>query len=271
MQEAVDDWNKFLKKTHDEQTLARVGNKVVKYASLEEMNKVITKNNLCFNDVLENPQLMLRYASVKRQYDICKSPTHEQKLRYAFDLYCKSPHPFKPSSASYFLKKYKSRVAVLDPTMGWGGRLVGATAVGVPKYIGIDSNVNLKPCYDKILSVIQPNNILLDLRFQDALSVDYSQLEYDVVMTSPPYFNIEIYPHMKKRTKQEWIREFYNPLFESIWMNLKHGGYLLLNINDEMYEKAFKPLLGECSEKEIILRQTPANSKKKEYMYVWIK
>ena len=27
---------------------------------------------------------------------------------------------------------------VLDPTMGWGGRLVGACVLDVPKYIGID-------------------------------------------------------------------------------------------------------------------------------------
>jgi hypothetical protein len=31
------------------------------------------------------------------------------------------------------------------------------------------------------------------LMFKSALDVDYSKLEYDMVLTSPPYYDIEVY------------------------------------------------------------------------------
>ena len=41
--------------------------------------------------------------------------------------------------------------SVLDFTMGWGGRLIGACAYNVPMYIGIDANKNLIEPYKKMI------------------------------------------------------------------------------------------------------------------------
>ena len=60
---------------------------------------------------------------------------------------------FKSSTAKYIYKKYNA-TSVLDPTMGWGGRLLGAMALGID-YYGIDTNLDLnEPYEDMILSLI---------------------------------------------------------------------------------------------------------------------
>jgi DNA modification methylase len=79
--------------------------------------------------------------------------------------------------------------------MGWGGRLVGACIAGVPKYIGIDTNRNLEAPYKNMCEQLKKLSPCTDaqLLFVDALTVDYSAFEYDMVFTSPPYYNKEIY------------------------------------------------------------------------------
>ena len=88
--------------------------------------------------------------------------------------------------------------SVLDFTMGWGGRLVGACALDVPNYIGIDSNKQLKEPYQRMVKLLNKlgTNTKINLMFKDALKVDYSKLDYDCVLTSPPYYNVEVYEGM---------------------------------------------------------------------------
>jgi len=79
------------------------------------------------------------------------------------------------------------------------------------------------------------------LIFRDALKVDYSMLEYDVVLTSLPYFNRERYANQVERTDAVWIQEFYHPLIISVWNSLKEGGHMLLNVDRKTYEEAIVP------------------------------
>ena len=48
---------------------------------------------------------------------------------------------FKSTTAKYLYQKYNAE-SVLDPTAGWGGRMLGAWALGID-YTGIDTNINL--------------------------------------------------------------------------------------------------------------------------------
>jgi hypothetical protein len=61
-----------------------------------------------------------------------------------FCLYNKPINAFKPLNALQIYKKYKP-TAVLDPTMGFGGRLLGASVCPfIKSYIGIDTNKDVK-------------------------------------------------------------------------------------------------------------------------------
>ena len=172
---------------------------------------------------------------------------------------------------------------VLDMTMGWGGRLVGACALDVPEYIGIDMNKDLEEPYKQMTTKLKElgTKTKIKLMFQNALNVDYSKLKYDMVFTSPPYYNIEIYKGTERMKKDQWDNEFYKPLFEKTYKYLQRNGYYILNVPEEVYTRVCIPLLGKA---DILfpLKKAERNrsiSKKgnkieinyKEYIYIWKK
>jgi len=171
--------------------------------------------------------------------------------------------------------------------MGWGGRLVGAYCSRVPKYVGIDNNKRLKTHLEKMKDTLTSRNDItftkIELLNEDCLTVDYSQYEYDMVFTSPPYYNKELYgSESVARTEEEWETEFYIPIFRKTWTHLLKGGRYCLNIPAPLYEKICVPMLGEATEqielnkfsRTIPKRETVRKNigdKYKEYIYVWIK
>jgi len=205
--------------------------------------------------------------------------------KYIFNLYFSSITIFRPVMAMEVYCRFRPRIAVLDPTMGWGGRLVGACALDLPKYIGIDANPNLDPLYKKMCVFLQPrSSTKIELFFQDALTMDYSKFKYDMVFTSPPYYNIEIYRKNNGRksgkiqekdievqkTKEEWNETFYKPLFERTWAAMQSPGYYILNVPQEVYESSCISILGKSQKKIELKKQKRANGYI-EYIYVWIK
>jgi hypothetical protein len=103
---------------------------------------------------------------------------------------------------------------------------------------------------------------------------DYSKLDYDMVFTSPPYYNLELYSGTKKRSKKEWEEDFYTPIFTNTFKYLKSGGFYCLNISQKIYNDIAKKILGEANEL-ILLKKSPRFKKEKEnykeYIYVWKK
>jgi hypothetical protein len=185
---------------------------------------------------------------------------NEYKKWYSiFNVYQSSISVFKPVLAMEIYNKFKPHT-VLDPTMGWGGRLVGACALnssssseknpsGFPKkYIGIDLNKSLEKPYSEMKEKLKElgTKTEIQLMFKSALDVDYSKLKYDMVYTSPPYYNIEIYKGTTKQSKEEWDENFYKPLFEKTYKFLENNGHYILNVPNEVYERVCIPLLGKA-------------------------
>jgi hypothetical protein len=96
--------------------------------------------------------------------------------------------------------KYKPS-SILDFCAGWGGRLIGACALNVPEYIGIDINGGLEQYYNKISDFFADEERKKRLKvktqfkmfYESAITFDYSKIEYDMVLTSPPYYFLEKY------------------------------------------------------------------------------
>ena len=47
--------------------------------------------------------------------------------------------------------------SVLDPTAGWGGRMLGAWVMGID-YTGVDTNTNMKIAYDNMMDMLDEYN-----------------------------------------------------------------------------------------------------------------
>ena len=195
---------------------------------------------------------------------------------------------FKSTTAKYLYKKYKA-TGVLDPTAGWGGRMLGAWALGI-NYVGIDTNIEMTPAYDAMMTFLQEeagefgnglfteqNDSNLKMIWQSCLDVDFSKIDYDFVLTSPPYVNLELYEHMTPWQKDEdFYKNFFTPLRTKCVTHIKKGGNVAFNISPKMYEDALKFGLTPCDEEEDLKQQMgqKANSlkvgkKKQDKIYVW--
>ena len=185
---------------------------------------------------------------------------------------------FKSTTAKYLYQKYNA-TSVLDPTAGWGGRMLGAWALGID-YTGIDTNTNMKSAYDGMIEMLnnktpaifeQPK---LEMLWQSALDVDFSNIDYDFVLTSPPYVNLEIYEHMEPwESDEKFYVDFFIPLWQKCMDNIKPGGTICFNISPKMYEDAVSFGLPVCEDEEDLKQQLgqQTGKKKQDKIYIWFK
>ena len=258
--------------------LSRVGNKVVDRFTYHERLNTVGNKGINFYDLLFNREMFLEKRYVQNAIAFCErddarlQPIEKTWIR-VMTMYFGSVNIFRPLIAAKLYDLF-APTCVLDPTMGWGGRLVGAMVRDVPRYIGIDSNTNLRAPYKKLLKLLKPQSkTKAALRFEDALGVDYTKLKYDMVLTSPPYFHIEKYGDADDSlytTKDEWYNLFYKPLFRRTFDSMQIGGYYCLNVPEEIYANACAPLFG-AAHAVISFEKKPRPNNYKENVYVWRK
>ncbi len=195
-----------------------------------------------------------KYSGKQRRE--CKSVTGKECTLYPFPVGMKVLSMFKP-------KKW------LDPCAGWGDRLRCAIAYGC-EYLGVDTNTDMAPAYQKIIETGDPAKVQVKLgRFQ---SVRLTK-KYDLVFTSPPFYTKEVYAHMKIwETVTEFMTEFMKPLLRKSYKYLEDGGHLVLYIEDKGVD-SFIPLMKDYAE-TVGLKYEGAfyyeSSTPRPY-YVWLK
>jgi tRNA1(Val) A37 N6-methylase TrmN6 len=167
--------------------------------------------------------------------------------------------------------KYNAK-RVLNFCAGWGGSTVAAAALNLEAYYGVEINTDLSQPYDKMISYLKTkSNTLFDIQFCDALNVDYTQLKYDTVFSSPPYYFIEKYSNnIKYKSKTEMNEKFYNPLFTKTFDGLQPHGNFIINVCCEVYVNVLQPLLGEAHEM-FPLKKSKRQNNYTEFVYVWKK
>ena len=276
-EDAIKDYKKLkkidLSKVSNE---TRIGNKFVdRFTFLARLETISKKGISYFEFIYDTNYHEKKY--IKKLLDYQQGDDFHVSLYRVFKLHCGSIGLFKPLNAMEIYARFKPQ-SVLDFTMGWGGRLVGACVQNVPNYIGIDTNQSLKEPYGEMVKLLEKMDIHTNIKlmFEDALNVDYSTLEYDMVFTSPPYYNIEIYEGSSAKTDQEWINDFYIPIFNKTYKHLKPAGHFILNVPMKLYEEICLDLFGPADLQIALKKKTrPKNSFTKkdynEYMYVWCK
>jgi hypothetical protein len=260
----------------------RTGNNIVDYFTFCERLKTRGKYNANYFDFIENIEWFKTKKFIRNMityYATIKNKTNKKNdhvvYKEIYNICISSINIFRPIVAAEIYCLYKP-TTVLDFTCGWGGRLVGACVTNVPKYIGIDINHNLNIPYQNLvqtlLNTVRPAPITdICIMFKDALTVDYSNLDYDFVLTSPPYYSLEKYPNnIAYNSKTDMNQLFYKPIFEMTFMHLNSGGHYCLNVNNEIYQQCCIPTLGEAHDK-IPLKKNSRQNGYHEYIYVWHK
>lgn len=118
---------------------------------------------------------------------------------------------------------------VLDPCSGWGDRLIGAIAAGV-NYIGVDPNPCLVDGYQAIIDRFADGGEYKMIKSE----IQTAQLDCnpDLVFTSPPYFDLEVYPGSTAGSLDMWINDFLYPMLKKCYDVLNPGGVQCMVIND---------------------------------------
>ena len=153
---------------------------------------------------------------------------------------------FKPNAAKA-LYDYFDVKNVLDFSAGWGDRLAGFYAsLNTELYVGLDPRVENHPIYhkqaqyyDKLLTMFENDKKVF---FHDSPAEDFDYSEYndtfDIVFTSPPYFNVERYSYddtqswVRYKTINDWNKDFLHKAIEKMWSSIRSGGKLCVNISD---------------------------------------
>jgi len=254
---------------------SKLGCKLIDYFFFQQRLETTGNKGIHFFHFLENIEYYKTKKYIQTLLSFCDNTNRYKdnaikKYYYCYGLCFGRVNAFKITNALCIYNKYKP-TKVLDPFAGFGGRLIGCALNNI-KYTGIDLNIDLKSSYDKLFDFLNTNSLcnlnLFEMIYENSENIDYSGMDYDMVFTSPPYYNIEIYRHTIKKTEKEWDL-FYVKVFENLWKYLKNDGYFIININDKIYNKILVPLLGPCNEL-FPLKKSSRNSYI-EYIYVWHK
>jgi hypothetical protein len=157
---------------------------------------------------------------------------------------------FRPSIAKAFYVLCASslgstRLRVLDPCGGWGDRLLGALASGVVSTVTVvDPNPLLHPGYTS-MALLEPSICVKTICSPFELA-DLELDLFDVVFTSPPFYDKERYwapgsagqaeafpgPRGAALWQKHWLEQWYLPFLTKAASSVRLGGIIGLYVCD---------------------------------------
>lgn len=189
--------------------------------------KVLTHFQPHFWDVTIHRKLPLREAFSKPEIiHRCLSISRSEKESLSFERllreinfhysgkYGRTSH-FSPGFARVLINKAQcSGKWVFDPCCGWGGRLIGATVEGC-RYSGCDLSPLTVTGLDAIAKFLGIGN---EIKCVSCLEVEWPAC--DLILTSPPFYDIERYHGGKQpwalESREEWLEKFVRPFAAKI-------------------------------------------------------
>lgn len=247
------------------------GNAFLYHYQIKNLCKVRIRGKHSLVDIMTDPIL---YAThLQRTLDMKRTGAMPNRIYEAhrFNGGCVF---FKPTTAKYVAKLFGA-THMLDPCAGWGGRMLGAWAAGC-EYTGYDTNIDMKFAYRRMISkmgLFPTDWETHRIRWQNFLTADLSDVLYDLVLTSPPYINLEVYPHMTPfESKSKYYTEFLIPLIRKSYLNIQWKGWVCINISPKMYKELTKDYgFPECQRQEPLLQQKRLGKDKMDMIYCWQK
>eukprot|EP01006_Ploeotia_vitrea_P030395 TRINITY_DN62837_c0_g1_i2.p1 TRINITY_DN62837_c0_g1~~TRINITY_DN62837_c0_g1_i2.p1 ORF type:complete len:571 (+),score=54.96 TRINITY_DN62837_c0_g1_i2:48-1760(+) len=218
----------------------------------------------------------------KREYREITTHALRETIAYAEDV--AECTQFKPSMAFLLIKLLEGQ-RVLDISSGWGDRLMGAIAADV-RYVGVDPNPDLVSGYKEIISTFAADAskyTMIQSPFQTAeLPADET---FDLILTSPPYFNFELYSNAENQSALEttslgaWFTEFLFPSLEKAWEVLEDGGHMAIHIVDINPRKAFTEVMNffitarlkNCGYCGVVCLSGATGSRRNRPVWIWQK
>jgi len=273
--------NQLIKIGKDAATISprsRIGNNVVDYYTFLQRLETKGKYDVSFYEFVQNIeefkkknfiQTMLKYYKDVKNKNNTKNDYIV--LKEVYNICISAINIMRPLNCMEIYTKYDAK-RVLNFCAGWGGSAVAAAALQLDAYYGVDVNTDLSEPYQRMVPYLKTKSgTFFNVKFCDALEVEYDDYVYDTVFSSPPYYFIEKYANnVKYGSKKEMDAKFYKPLFTKTYNGLQEGGHYIINICNEVYENVLKGLLGEARE-VFPLKKSKRQNNYTEMVYVWKK
>lgn len=132
--------------------------------------------------------------------------------------------------------QYYNAKRVFDPCSGWGGRMLGTLAAGKDTYYcGCEPDPNT--C-NGLLNILSDSAIpeedsdraeIWNEPVEKVLPQIMKENKYDMILTSPPYFNLELYTSGEQSTAayptwEEWVDKWLKPVILGCLSCLQESG-----------------------------------------------
>ena len=276
-----DDMGKLIQIGKDAYTTSsrsRIGNNVVDYFTFRQRLETKGKYDINFFEFIQNIEEFKKKKFIQTMLTYYKDVKNKNNtkneyivLKEVYNICISAINIMRPLNCMEIYTKYKGK-RVLNFCAGWGGSAVAAAALNLDAYYGVEINSDLKQPYDNMITFLQTKcatkfeNIICD-----AVDVDYSNMNYDTVFSSPPYYFLEKYANnVKYGSKKDMDDKFYRPLFAKTYNGLQPGGHYIINVCKEVYDNVLKGLLGDAHE-SFPLKKSKRQNNHTEMVYVWVK
>lgn len=188
-----------------------------------------------------------QHRIIAKRYDEEKSPLqywqdNSELSRNEVSKNVKECTNFCGTIICVFIKMYKSK-RILDFSSGWGDRLFGVMTYDdkIKYYCGIDPNKSLQTGYKNMIKTFIPKSSHKKYEMITACAEDtINNLneEFDLVFTSPPYFDLEKYSNDNNQSItrypdfEDWYKNFLlNSMIQAFDKLVDHG-IMAININN---------------------------------------
>lgn len=226
---------------HGKYHFITVDNNNYKYYMLSDLFNDECRSQCSFNGELtpfdyfvKNKNIVIE-TLIDKQLDI--NPVNLREQIYQLVPECSTHNPLL---IKYFINKFNAK-KILDPCSGWGDRLIGALSSNVDLYIGVDPNECLHDNYLDMISLLRPVSDNPKARYMMEVSpfetFNIPDIMFDLVYTSPHYFDYEIYTAAKTQsifhnpTEDDWLHNFLYVLVDKCCHHLVNHGHLVLYIS----------------------------------------
>lgn len=170
------------------------------------------------------------FANSSKIREICRNDSKSSRVN-------NFPPKVAITVARLLLKENVCKSKVLDPCAGFGGRLLGFSAVGVQSYTGIDLSKKTCDCLEKESKFLKACGTQSQINIINGNCIDEMQKmvdakeSFDLIMTSPPFKDKEEYVGVPFYTDMyKWTNEFVKPFLEKSFLLLNTGGFLALYV-----------------------------------------
>lgn len=185
---------------------------------------------------------------------------------------------FRPANLKFIIELYKVK-SVLDFSSGWGDRLIAALATNV-RYVGVDPNHLLHSNYKKMVKFFAPKSKKITMIEDTIQNAKLPNEKFDLVFTSPPYFDMEEYSSkgkVKDKSENEWFDNFLKVAINKTNEKLNQGGHMVLVINQVSGQNYIRKMVNYINTevKDLhylgVISYTKTNRFNPQPMWIWRK